>query len=64
MGVVPTHLRGGEDHRPINVCSSQILDNREVFIGCARWGVYDEVVHIPPVYVTEELPDHTWKGQG
>lgn len=61
-GLVLTHLRGGEDHRPINVRRSQILDNREVFIRCAGWGVYNEVVDISPVYITEELLDHAWKG--
>lgn len=53
------HLRGGEDHCPIDVRHSQILDHREVFIRGARWGVYDEVVYISPVYVTEELLDQT-----
>lgn len=54
----PAHLRSGDDHCPIDVCRGQVLNNREVLIRRPRRGVHNEVVHLSPVHVAEELLDH------
>lgn len=55
------HLRRGDDHRPIDVRCGQVLHGREVFVRRPGWGVHNEVVHLAPVHVSEELLDHACK---
>lgn len=57
----PAHLRRGDDHRPIDVCRGQVLDDREVLVRRPRRGVHNEVVNLSPVHVAEELLDHACK---
>ena len=56
------HLRRGDDYRPVDVRRGQVLCHREVFVRRPGRGVHDEVVHLAPVHVTEELLDHACGG--
>lgn len=55
------HLRRGDDHRPIDVRCGQVLHGRKVLVRRPGGGVHDEVVHLAPVHVPEELLDHACK---
>ena len=53
------YLRRSDDDGTVYAGRAEVLHYRQVFIG-GPWGrVHHQVIHISPVYVTQELLDQT-----